>query len=61
MLLYNISDMLEERKKGCKRVNNMFGTNWSVRLSDEIDYNMENQPDELAEEKEPEEVTDNVI
>ena len=57
MLLYNISDMLEERKKGCERVNEMFGTNWSVRLSDEIDYNSENQPDELASE----EVTDNDI
>lgn len=46
MLLYNVSDMLEERKKGCKRVNDMFGTNWSVRLSDEIDYSDENKPDE---------------
>lgn len=51
MLLYNISDMLEERKKGCERVNKLFGTNWSVRLSDEIDYNSENQPDEIADEE----------
>lgn len=58
MLLYNISDMLEERKKGCERVNNMFGTNWSVRLSDEIDYSTENQPEELSGS---EEVSDNVI
>lgn len=51
MLLYNISDMLEERKKGCERVNKMFGTNWSVRLSDEIDYNTENEPEvETSEE-----------
>lgn len=50
MLLYNVSDMLEERKKGCERVNKMFGTNWSVRLSDEIDYNTENQPEDLTEE-----------
>lgn len=56
MLLYNISDMYEERKKGCERVNEMFGTNWSVKLSDEIDYNTENQPEELSEE-----VTDNDI
>lgn len=48
MLLYNVSDMLEERKKGCDRVNKMYGTNWSVRLSDEIDYNTENQPEELT-------------
>lgn len=57
MLLYNISDMLEERKKGCERVNKLFGTNWSVRLSDEIDYNSENQPEELSSE----EVTNDVI
>lgn len=47
MLLYNVSDMLEERKKGLEKVNNLFGVNWSVRLSDEIDYNKENQPDDL--------------
>lgn len=51
MLLYNISDMLEERKKGCERVNKLFGTNWSVRLSDEIDYNSENQPEDLSSEE----------
>lgn len=47
MLLYNVSDMLEERKKGLEKVNDLFGVNWSVRLSDEIDYNKENQPDDL--------------
>lgn len=64
MLLYNVSDMLEYRKLGCDAVNKMFGTNWSVRLSDEIDYTSENQekPPELIEEevkKDPEEVNDN--
>lgn len=49
MLLYNVSDMLEERKKGADLVNNMFGTSWEVRLSDEIDYNSENQPEDLTE------------
>lgn len=48
MLLYNVSDMLEERKKGAEAVNNMFGTSWTVRLSDEIDYNTENQPEDLS-------------
>lgn len=48
MLLYNVSDMLEERKRGVERVNRIFGTNWSVRLSDEIDYNDENQPEDLT-------------
>ena len=41
--------MLEERKKGADAVNNMFGTSWTVRLSDEIDYNTENQPEDLTE------------
>ena len=43
MLLYNISDMLKEREEGCERVNKLFGTNWSVRLSDDINYDEENQ------------------
>lgn len=47
MLLYNVSDMLEERKKGAEKVNKMFGTNWSVRLSDQINYTAENEPDEI--------------
>lgn len=54
MLLYNVSDMLEERKKGLERVNKLFGSNWSVRLSDEIDYSDENQPVDLTVEKEGE-------
>lgn len=65
MLLYNVSDMLEYRKKGCDAVNKLFGTNWSVRLSDEIDYTSENQekiPEEIVAdtEKDPEEVEDDV-
>ena len=47
MLLYNISDMLESRKAGAEKVNELFGTNWSVRLSDQINYNEENEPDEI--------------
>lgn len=41
LLLYNIKDMLEYRKRGCEAVNEMFGTNWSVRVSDEINYKAE--------------------
>lgn len=55
MLLYNVSDMLEERKRGCDAVNNLFGADWSVRLSDEIDYSTENQPF-YKEETQPEEM-----
>lgn len=46
MLLYNVSDMIKCRKDACEKINDLFGTNWSVRLSDEIDYSDENQPKE---------------
>lgn len=31
--LFNISDMLEKRKEMCKSVNEMYGTNWIVKLN----------------------------
>ena len=43
MLLLNLSDMLECRKRGAKAVNDMFGTDWSVHIAEEIDYAAENQ------------------
>lgn len=46
--------MLEERKKGLERVNKLFGSNWSVRLADEIDYSDENQPVDLTVKEEGE-------
>ena len=46
MLLLNLSDMLEERVKGCERVNNMYGTNWSVKLNPELEYRKELTMDE---------------
>lgn len=42
MLLINVSDMLNSREEGAEAVNNLYGTNWSVRLSDEIQYTDEN-------------------
>lgn len=42
MLLINVSDMLNSRKKGAEAVNELYGTNWTVRLSDEIKYTDEN-------------------
>ena len=36
LLLFNISDMLSERKKACEEINKMFGTNITVELSDEF-------------------------
>ena len=47
MLLYNISDMLESRKRGAEKANKMFDKNYSVRLSDQINYTPENEPDEI--------------
>ena len=32
-----VADMLEQRQKGCEEVNRIFGTNWSVKLSPEIE------------------------
>lgn len=46
MLLYNVSDMIKCRERAVEKINEMFGTNWSVRISDEIDYNDENEPEE---------------
>ena len=43
LLLLNLSDMLDCRKKACEEVNEMFGTNWSVHVAKEIDYGAENQ------------------
>lgn len=43
LLLLNLSDMLEWRKKGAEEVNKMFGKNWSVHIADEISYGVENQ------------------
>lgn len=42
LLLINISDMINAREEGADRVNKMFGTNWTVKIADEIDYNEEN-------------------
>lgn len=38
MLLLNITDMIDARKRGAEDVNKMFGTNWSVKVAEEIDY-----------------------
>lgn len=38
MLLLNLADMLDSRQRGAEAVNELYGTNWSVRLAEEIDY-----------------------
>jgi len=46
MLLLNIHDMLEQRQKGCEKVNELYGTNWSVDLSPEIKMIEEGKADD---------------
>lgn len=50
MLLININDMLEERKRGCDLVNAMFGTNWSVDKCEELKYMDAVQLDERGDD-----------
>lgn len=38
MLLMNISDMLANRKLACEAINSKYGTNWSVTLAPELEY-----------------------
>lgn len=38
MLLLNISDMIDSRKRGAESVNSLFGTNFEVELAKEIQY-----------------------
>lgn len=53
LLLLNLSDMLESRKKGCEAVNNVFGTNWSVKIADELVNALE--PEKEVEDDESDE------
>lgn len=46
LLQLNISDMLKERQEGAERVNKLYGTNWTVKIADEIQYGKENEPDD---------------
>ena len=40
-MLINLKDMIESRKEGFERVNNRFGTNWTVELNEDLDYENE--------------------
>ena len=46
VLEFNISTMLRQRELACDKVNEIFGTNWSVHVAEEIDY------EKMAEEEE---------
>lgn len=43
LLLLNLADMIACREKGAEAVNDMYGTNWSVHIAEEIDYGSENE------------------
>ena len=43
LLLLNLADMIDSREKGAEAVNDMYGTNWSVHIAEEIDYGTENE------------------
>lgn len=43
LLLLNLADMIKCRKDGAAAVNDMYGTNWSVHIAEEIDYGTENE------------------
>lgn len=47
LLLLNLSDMLKQRERACEEVNNMFGTDWTVHVAEEIDYGVENQREQF--------------
>ena len=50
-LLLNISDMLEQRKLGCEKVNALYGTNWSVDIAPEIKLIMEDKKEGEPDDK----------
>lgn len=43
LLLLNISDMIDSRKKACEKINNTFGVNWTVEVNPEIKYEENNE------------------
>ena len=43
LLLLNLADMIKCRQAGAEAVNDMYGTNWSVHIAEEIDYGTENE------------------
>lgn len=50
LLLLNLSDMLAMREEAAEKINNLFGTNWSVHIAKEIDYKAENELEVEANE-----------
>lgn len=48
LLLLNLADMIACRQKGAEAVNDMYGTNWSVHIAEEIDYGEENEAETIT-------------
>lgn len=38
LLMFNISDMLNQREIAVEKINDLFGVNWSVKVAESIDY-----------------------
>lgn len=51
MLLLNVSDMIRQREKAAEEVNELWGTNWSVHIAEEIDYEKENESEVIEDDK----------
>ena len=51
LLLLNIKDMISSRQLGCEKVNELYGTNWSVKVAEEIVYNDEKEEEENENDK----------
>lgn len=50
LLMFNISDMLDQREIAVEKINDLFGTNWSVKVAETIDYEeIERQEMEAAQ------------
>lgn len=43
--MFNVNDMLRQRKDACEKINKMFGTNWTVDFSEVIKANFEIETD----------------
>lgn len=49
MLIFNLAEMLDYRKRGAEKVNALYGTNWSVEISPDIDYAKQEEQEKLEQ------------
>ena len=43
--------MIRQREKAAEEVNELWGTNWSVHIAEEIDYVKENESEVIEDDK----------